>query len=180
MIFRRDRDHDLIGRNTGGGVLLATSHGLEAVTYNLPAMNNLVPLIDFVICKTVSASTAIYFVLLYVPPDISFDEYELFFDALSLHLIDKPLIILGDFNCPKFSTDLLNADRKSLALQNFMNTLQLKQHNNTINSHSRILDLVFSNIHGNISVSHDSDPLLPEDPYSSPYNCSIAYGPSIC
>lgn len=88
----------------------------------------------------------------------------MFFDALGLEILDKQLLILGDFNCPHFNSFSVN-DRKTRILTNFMFMLSLIQYNNILNCNDRALDLVFSNLTCNVAVSRDMVPLVPEDIY---------------
>lgn len=131
-VMRKDRDYVAVGGSVGGGVLAAFSECISVVPFDVSDVLRLVPLIDLVICKTLLLPLPVYFVVIYVPPQVTCDDYELFFDALSLKLLDKKLIVCGDFNCPKFSSPDNTGDRKFIVLENFMNTLNMQQFNNSI------------------------------------------------
>lgn len=170
-VFRKDRDFDSVGRSTGGGVVTIADRDLCALSFDSVVIDS-VKLIDVNICKFYVGSCLLYLVNIYVPPDLPSDDYEMFFDTLTLDLLDKKLLICGDFNCPKFySQDAI--DHKTNTLLNFMHALDLKQHNEVLNCNGNLLDLIFSNVSYSILVSHDNNPLVPEDAYHPALNVYI-------
>ncbi|KAI4470576.1 endonuclease-reverse transcriptase [Holotrichia oblita] len=120
------------------------------------------PLIDVLVCKCIFGIYTILLVNIYIPPDIDLDDLEASFDALAVALLGKHVIFCGDFNIPKLLSNTDN-DRKCLAFNAFMDILDLKQINNVTNCNGKILDLILTNLNCEIDVSHDTDPLVPED-----------------
>lgn len=171
-VLRKDRDR-AAGRSTGGGVLVAASDNICICPCDVAQLSTLCTLIDLVICKYNVMHLSIYLVNVYIPPYISYDDYESFIDALALRLIDKKLVICGDFNCPMFNSANNSNDRKYLLLKNFMNTLGLSQFNNAVNSSNRLLDLVFSNLSCPVFVTRSDISLVSEDIYHPTLNIQL-------
>lgn len=93
-VFRKDRDFGSVGRLNGGGVVTIIDSNFCSLSFSNVISANLVPLIDTVICKCSFDSYLLYLVNIYIPPDVSCDDYELFLEALSLDLAGKNVIIV--------------------------------------------------------------------------------------
>lgn len=76
-------------------------------------------------------------------------------------IADSPVFIVGDFNCPLFASGSTSAQKK--LLMSFMELLLLRQMNIVCNANERLLDLMFSNIGGDVKVVHNTSPFVPED-----------------
>ena len=79
-------------------------------------------------------------------------------------LIDKNnVLILSDFNITDYAYFLQKGEtnNKILALNNFMNVLNLSQRNSILNTLGRLLDLVIHN--KTCLVERSVDPWVPED-----------------
>lgn len=163
-VYRSDRNLDILSASRGGGVLVgvANHHVSELVT--LPTLDGIVPLIDVICCKITINFFALFVFVLYVPPQVSCTELELFFDCLSLLevLHGKNVLIFGDFNVPSFTNNVIS-DKKSFILRNFLAMSSLVQRNVVRNVNDRLLDLVMSNFECNVLRNYT--PLVMEDEY---------------
>lgn len=79
---------------------------------------------------------------------------------LESFLINKTILIAGDFNVPNYPSD---SGSKVVNLRNFINILNARQFSELLNYYRRHLDLVLSNVE--VSVEHSSDLLVSEDSY---------------
>ncbi|XP_044764280.1 uncharacterized protein LOC123320876 isoform X1 [Coccinella septempunctata] len=151
----------------GGGVLLAAHNRLNAVRVDFPNLRSVIPSIDMVWCRVKLKSTYLFVVVVYIPPTTDTSDYEVLLDILSSQnvLLDKHLIIVGDFNAPLYVEDSLD-DCRSRALKMFSQMLDLKQVNHILNCNSRLLDLVFSDAH--CILADDAFSLVNVDPYHPP------------
>lgn len=160
-VFRSDRKFEITGHQRGGGALLAVRSDYKVTKLNLEPVS-VVPDIDVVGCKvTIPNSTLLVFVI-YIPPQTTIRDYELFFDTferLPLFENNYKLLICGDFNIPSFNSD--PNDNKAKLINNFLQYLDLRQFNSITNVNERLLDLILANFECN--VSRDSVPLLSED-----------------
>lgn len=163
-VLRHDRNFVTTNRTTGGGVLIALKNN---ITYKIVDLSNIylqIPLIDVILCKCTINSYVFYILALYIPPDISTNELEAFFELIEIHIFDKNIIVIGDFNIPNFyNASVVHNCPKRNALDNFLQIMQIKQHNMVTNAHNKILDLVLSNINGNVCVERDDCGFVPED-----------------
>ncbi|GJQ76743.1 hypothetical protein Trydic_g15586 [Trypoxylus dichotomus] len=177
VIFRTDRRFNIVGRSTGGGCLTAFKNNIYVTLLDVSSLIDLVPLADIVLCKFEMASHTIYIANIYLPPDMGCDDYETFLDALSFKLINKNVIVFGDFNCPEYKkTDaLVNNNRKVTSLSNFVNILNLKEFNTIQNMYGNILDLVFCNMSCELHVRLSSEPLVSVDAFHPPLEIEITF-----
>ena len=151
-IIRRDRSFDMVGRVTGGGVLIALSSNLPFTMVNTSDLSDLVPLIDVVMCRCCFGSFSCVLACVYIPPDVSVGDLELFLDALSDMLIGENMIVVGDFNVPQNCASSFNIN-KATVLESFMDVLGVHQRNTVLNGSKRILDLVLAGFSDRLDVS---------------------------
>lgn len=161
-VFRCDRRTDLVGRATGGGVLLAVRSTIGAITLDMSHILNLFSLIDIVGVKCIFNNCFVMHIfVIYVPPDISIECLGDFFECFEQFIINcKNIVILGDFNITHFSNPNIDDGYKRYLL-NFMDFSSLCQCNNVLNQNNRLLDLVLS--HNALKVTKVTSPLLTED-----------------
>ena len=171
-VVRCDRKHELVNRSRGGGVIMAFSEDITFIQLDTTHLSTLIPLIDIVICKCMYPYNFVI-CLLYAPPDISSEDFELFLNALELTLLNTRCLIIGDFNDPHFCKNLASPSAKTSSLQLFCNVLELNQRNNIFNTSGKILDLVFTNTQCPTTVSHYDQSLVPEDGYHPALNINI-------
>lgn len=178
-IYRQDRRFSQVGRATGGGVLTAASNDLRTHIINLgDDLLNLIPLVDFCVCKCHLGNFNFYIVTIYIPPDINNDDLDIFLSAFSLRLLGKSLIIVGDFNLHQ-SEFSLATDSQSTLVQSFVSTLDLRQCNTISNVNGRKLDLIFTNMNCHIDIQHDTTPLVNEDRHHPALYISISFKPPV-
>lgn len=125
---RCDRKFSVIGRSTGGGVLIAFSDLISYTVVDTSFIASLVPLIDLVLCKCQYNHVSFYLAAVYVPPDICQQDFELFFESLEALLLDKPVLLLGDFILARLKDDPFSCS-KCCAFTGFCSLLNLKQFN---------------------------------------------------
>lgn len=165
--FRCDRRYDQMKVSRGGGVLLACRNDFNVEPLNFSDLLVALPTLDIVGCRCSFNSATVYIIVLYIPKTPSVYDLELLFHYLVEHFFQtNKILLLGDFNVPKF---ILNSnDPLCTLLQEYCNFLDLKQYNSVLNSNLNLLDLVFSNFH--CEVERCDLPLIKED---------ILYHPSI-
>ncbi|XP_063909845.1 uncharacterized protein LOC135127332 [Zophobas morio] len=153
VVYRKDRDLQAMGVSRGVGVLLGINNTLKSSALDLSYLGDIVPAIDVVGVKLLSVKQELILIVLYVPPQVSVHEFQLFLEALSRIDIQEnnKILICGDFNIPDFTLGKIN--QFTLSLNNFQSFLNLEQHNNVQNKYHHILDLVFSNIECKVEAS---------------------------
>lgn len=167
-VLRCDRNLNTTGRKTGGGVLIALA---DHITYNavdVSLVRELVPLIDIIMCCCSVHSFRFFMIGVYIPPDVSSIDLEVFLEALGALILDKPVIIIGDFNLSQYSTNYVVRNVFCSKLNSFLDfsqTVNLSQYNNILNFNNRLLDLVLSNTDFKISVNLDQQSFVPPDPH---------------
>lgn len=164
QVFRKDRNLEVTGRRTGGGVLLAFKDHIQCSKVDTTFFSLNFPDIDLLICKCILKHKTFYVLLLYVPPSVPVETFVAFLESIEMTdlLHDKGLLVLGDFNIPDFIDSNLN-DRKFTAINHFINFYSLQQLNNIRNKLNRLLDLVISNI--SCVVTPNLPPIVREDDY---------------
>ncbi|KAL3273048.1 hypothetical protein HHI36_014504 [Cryptolaemus montrouzieri] len=81
-------------------------------------------------------------------------------------ILDRQLLILGDFNASSFVENL--CDTRCISLEILAETLALKQFNHVKNDNNKILDLIFSN--NECRILDDFAPLVKKDYHHPPIN----------
>lgn len=78
---------------------------------------------------------------MYIPPNLTSNDFECLFEAVELLIIDKPVLIIGDFNIPHFNNTTISSAINQI-FQSFCKSLRLKQFNNVHNIDYRRLRLI--------------------------------------
>lgn len=174
-VLRSDRKFDLIHRSKGGGVLLALAHFITYKVLDTANLSDLIPLVDCLLCRCTIYSQSLVLGVIYIPPDISKNDLDIFLSALETYLINDQFIIIGDFNLPNFiSMRTVQSDKASL-LHHFNNVLQATQHNPINNTDNRLLDLVLSNTNAEFDIEKSIYPLVPEDSYHPALSINLSF-----
>lgn len=163
-VYRSDRNFEQVGLTSGGGVLIAIDNTIKSEVIDTSQLVDRFPAIDFLVCKCFISVHFFYIAIVYIPPSVSLEYYEDFFDFLeNLDVLNTgKVIFVGDFNCAKFIDNNID-DGKTCSIMNLLAFLDMKQCNNISNSCDRLLDLVISNL--DCSVTRDYVTLVPEDNY---------------
>ncbi|XP_044591953.1 uncharacterized protein LOC123270083 [Cotesia glomerata] len=163
-VFRCDRREEF--RRSGGGVLIACRNTLNVVPLKFDNIHQLFPQVEIVGILITNLNIKTHIVNIYIPPDLPTHIYSDLLELLSSHsaMEAEALVLLGDFNSPQFLNSLAGGlDRKADLLINFSLFNNLRQFNEVLNSHDRILDLVLSSIE--CMVNEDQSPLVKSDSY---------------
>lgn len=163
-VHRSDRKLLVTNYTTGGGVLLACKDSIKSERVNLPLFESCLPSIDILCCKCIINFSTIFVFVVYVPPNTTLDNFELFFETLEQlnFVFGHHVLILGDFNVSQFVSGNIN-DRKASLVKDFATFFNFQQFNTILNDSGRLLDLVFSNNH--CEVLRESAPFVIEDSY---------------
>lgn len=104
-----------------------------------------VPLANIVGCKISHHHLILHVVVIYLPPDISTNEFQLFFEILERYILNlENIIIIGDFNVPNYQSIVnFKSDSKSATINSFVSYTNLTQINKIFNQNNHILDLIF-------------------------------------
>ncbi|CAH0558646.1 unnamed protein product [Brassicogethes aeneus] len=170
-IVRDDRNFNVVNRNRGGGVLLGFKDHITFTQLDTSKLSNLVPIIDIIICK-ITKPFICKFGLVYIPPDTTSDDLDIFTSALEVFLLNEPVILIGDFNLPKLNLPSSSCSKYS-TFKLFCNILDLNQYNTILNSVNKQLDLILSNTTCDISTTHCEMPFVPEDLYHPSLNIVV-------
>ena len=169
-VFRADRNFTCSNRQRGGGVVLAVSDKFPVSSVDLSVFDAF-HLIDIVACKLCCGRSSLFIFVIYIPPDVSIQEYELFLECFENIAVELDnILIIGDFNAPTFSNNV--KDSKSNLVFNMMSFLNLTQYNNIRNCNKVLLDLVFTN-YGKCLVEQDTCPIVPEDRHHPALNINL-------
>jgi hypothetical protein len=171
-VFRQDRNFTLTGRRRGGGVLLAVRRALNA-----PFCDSL-PNVDLLIVKIDINFRTLYVLLIYIPPTCDHAVYSVLCDFLmSLDfLYAASLFIMGDFNVPEFvlsTSDETGTPTTSSIIYNLIGFYDLKQCNNILNFHDRMLDLILVNQYLDCFVIDASQSFVDVDRHHPPLQVEI-------
>lgn len=164
-VIRCDRKFTMVDRSTGGGVLIALADKMSYTVLDTSALTDIAPLVDVVVCECKYFSQTFLLSVVYIPPDIPTDVFETFLETFAITLLDRPVIVVGDFNVPAFRTQQTMLSSKVSNLQGFCDLLDLKQVNSVLNSDNRLLDLIFSTPSCNIEATREEEFFVLEDRY---------------
>lgn len=158
-VHRKDRNLNLTGRASGGGVLIATKVGLNA--RRLPGFES--PDLEIVWLR-IPTAVPTYLCCIYLPARSISAPYISFVKSLqdNISIIEEEdyrLLICGDFNLPTLSW-LLHSDGylelhdylagdlhgTNAEIVHAMNCFELRQFNRLTNCNNRILDLALSDL----------------------------------
>lgn len=162
-VVRCDRRFDAVGRSRGGGVLLALNNSIQYLCIDTSFLTETVPLVDVVICRCVSPFK-FNICLVYIPPDVPVDDLEVLSGMLEVHLMDERTLFVGDFNLPNFVFESFSCTKTAIFLH-LCNVLNLQQHNTVLNNDGKLLDLVLSDGHVDVSINRADSPVVVEDIY---------------
>ena len=177
-LFRCDRNVNNSKKKCGGGVLIAVNKKYMCKKVKLPYVD------VEMLCVSIDVSSyLIYLLCAYIPPTSTenvFSSCHQNLEYISNLLKDNDEILLaGDFNIPEavwipsheeMTCQLPSCVKGPYHHIEFLDNLQsipLFQVNNIVNSHERILDLVFSDNPNELCISK-ADPLLNVDLYHPP------------
>lgn len=87
------------------------------------------PSMDVLCVKCQFHCTVLYIFVLYIPPSVHLEEFELFFEAFEQieFILGKHILIFGDFNIPHFSNDDLQ-DNKTNIINNVATLFNIEHH----------------------------------------------------
>lgn len=121
VVCRKDRKFQRLNQQCGGGVLLAFKSHIKSEVLDVSLFDMNFPAIDFLAVKCSINFYSFFILALYIPPSISINEFELFFEFLEQFEIlqAKNIVLLGDLNAPFFVNFDAN-DRKSNCVKIFL------------------------------------------------------------
>lgn len=173
LIFRKDRDLSLSGKERGGGVLIAVNtNQCEYFVERVPQLechNSVwVKLSDH-------RGSILYISTVYIEPNSSPEVYEDFYGGCDRYAFEDgaSIVIVGDFNMDVRGSNcdlLMNNPCNGLKL--FINYNNLTSINNVLNKDGKTLDLVLTN-YLNIEVSEALSSLSKVDLYHPPLNITF-------
>lgn len=166
-LFREDRKLDPSQpiNARGGGVAIATRHQRNpiSISFDLP----LTRIFDLTCCKIPLSNYFIFLICFYIPPSSPEDQYILLANCIAdllLMMADEDVVFaLGDVNMPgiewiesEFNDNYFDPINIDPRFQPFLETLMsfgLFQLNNLLNQSGNALDLVFTNINHDVTLS---------------------------
>lgn len=185
ILFRRDRNYNLSGSESGGGCMIAVRNGIKVLRLD-HFETNLNLLEDLWLKIFLPNGQGLYLCLTYITPFVGnthlYDIHLRKLRANILSLDPKALfLIIGDYNCPTIRWNLsrygilaptrIDPTRNPNIsspddLMHTIDLLNLNQYNHTINHKGNTLDLVLSNLPPNeITLTELPIPLVePLDP----------------
>ena len=146
----------------GGGVLIAVRNELSAVKLDLSSRGfDMLKTIDIVGAKCWVNHSCFFIFVIYVQPKTLVRDYALLFNLLTdlNELYDQHVLIIGNFNIPKYDGDLDNraiGNNKLFELNTMVKFFNFVQFNKVANNNETFLGLVLSN-------QQSEDYLLSED-----------------
>lgn len=162
-VYRCDRD-PAAGKTKGGGCLIAVRNKFQSVRVFDTVTAN-----EEVWIKVTLHDSVLYMCSVYFPPNTPFNNYQIFYDSYEPNFAMKNpnIIIFGDFNLESASNNV------RINHQHFSLLHNLKQLNEVMNQHNRVLDLILTN--QAMTVVRSGDPLVPEDMHHPALSCTIEY-----
>lgn len=156
--------HDRLGKK-GGGVLVAVNFSYKISVIDMSPYDLYNYNINIIALNISKYTITFTLLLIYIPPNTPADSYRDFFSTLMnvQALYDNPLIVIGDFNSPKFVENNVNLDFRTRIIKNFALAFDLMQFNNVKDGNGKCLDLAFANFE--CSLERAPYPLVPEDSY---------------
>lgn len=169
-VFRQDRINP--AKKRGGGTLCAMSVRHSSSELKIP--DNIKNCIEMEIIGVNFRydSTTIKLFVLYIPPDISRSGNDIvtkFFTHLGEFLLSLkgPILIVGDFNLPKFNLQGSTPNRTNITIvKDFLSITGLSQYNEVTRCDNKCLDLVLSNTP--CTVIKSPEELVLSDKYPPP------------
>lgn len=126
VVFRCDRNFRESEISRGGGVLVAARSNFSSSRLDFSYITNLIHSIEIVGLKIDCSHSSIIILVVYIPPNIHLNEFELFFELLTTYeyLYNKNIVILGDFNIPNYHNPEV-LDSKCISFNNSVQFLDL-------------------------------------------------------
>jgi hypothetical protein len=174
-VYRRDRDREVSGKTTGGGVLISVHSRFPSERIQILETDNE----DLWVSVKVTPSITYFICCVYFPSrnrlnySIFYEKVELFINGITN---SNNIIITGDFNLPisGVNDDLSTGGSARGDLKLFLDLCNLTMFNNIRNSLSdRTLDLIVSNME-DVTVSAADDILVPVDLYHPPLEIDLS------
>lgn len=171
-VHRCDRDLARCGLSKGGGVLLAARRELNMAPVDLTQLLQTLESIEIVGVQVGLRHLSFYIFVLYIPPTSQIYIYDTIFEYLETlpFLIDKKIIVIGDFNITNFNNDRNDSFVRSAI--SFIESMDLIQRNVVTNVNGRLLDLVLTNIK-DCQVILNNFPFTNVDPHHPPLLLNI-------
>ena len=168
IIFRADRDSELVGKFRGGGVLIAIHKRIPCS--KILAVSEIFD--TLIVSLQVSKFESVIIGATYIPPGVDLEVYERYCSITKHALescLDSLVIICGDYNLPNATWNNIdntmvvdsNNDPKVLSITNCFSYLNMFQINYLPNSMNTFLDLVFSN-EVNFTTKYANTPIVNE------------------
>ena len=176
-LFRYDRNFKELRVQRGGGVFIAVRNHIPSAIIDLSHIRNAFACIDIIgIRCTLSEAYTLHIFTIYIPSSTSLSIIGEFLSLLGEIVIELPNVVIGgDFNCPKFETELQG---KGKEVRSFIEYSNIEQVNFISNYMGNILDLVLSHELQAI-VEREVHPLLPVDIYHPALSFTISVK-SVC
>ncbi|CAH2084216.1 unnamed protein product [Euphydryas editha] len=174
VVYRRDRLCSQIGKQDGGGVLIAISRELSSSRI-VNWESDIESLWVVIEINIQSAIRKIAICVVYLPPPVKIETLNKFLESVD-NVINhvEDIIVLGDFNMGfinwKVNDNFLHTTPSNCtstlgySLIDFLCINRMHQYNCIKNCNDKVLDLVFSNL-SNISVRKPLDLLSRLDPF---------------
>ena len=106
-------------------VLLAFRNSFISSTIDLSDITSIIPVIEIVgACINTYNTYTVLVLVLCIPPSISFNDFQLFFDLFSNEYgsFEDAILIIGDFNTPSLTLNLSNKYALTLVLSAICST----------------------------------------------------------
>lgn len=184
-VYRCDRGVGGIGRQRGGGVLVAISSAYNS--FKVELLNDVCEHV-FVVVSSPTLLGKLIIGSVYIPPKSPLVAYSTFcssVEGLMVNYPDAHFLVIGDFNIPKWNCSwnsnelptlpISNIDESARIIMELVNFLNFTQINFIKNSNGRLLDLCFTNIHNAVIIP--SEPILPIDKHHPPLECIFELAP---
>uniref|UniRef100_A0A8D8SHM3 Endonuclease/exonuclease/phosphatase domain-containing protein n=1 Tax=Cacopsylla melanoneura TaxID=428564 RepID=A0A8D8SHM3_9HEMI len=144
QIFRQDRNLNISNKQTGGGILLALKNNIKAkLKWSL-----YVPEIECIGVEAQINFTTVLICLVYLPPPVTPDTIENFFQKLhewNINTYKKNILIIGDLNLKELneeSTQKRGTFSRVSIFNNILSCFKLESCNRVPNNRGRTLDVV--------------------------------------
>uniref|UniRef100_A0A8D8Z7Y4 Endonuclease/exonuclease/phosphatase domain-containing protein n=1 Tax=Cacopsylla melanoneura TaxID=428564 RepID=A0A8D8Z7Y4_9HEMI len=145
QVFRLDRDPSITGKKRGGGLLMALKTELKPEMYEHLCIRT--PLFEVLWIHITLGFTGLDIGLVYLETPTTIGSVQLFLNHLqkNTRIGRKNVLLLGDFNIPKFpysDPNLVTQDPVASIMINFITQYSFTSYNNIPNEKNRTLDLV--------------------------------------
>jgi Reverse transcriptase (RNA-dependent DNA polymerase) len=184
IVFRCDRSSSNSSKKSGGGVLIAVDRKFGSELVSVPNGER----VEQVCVKLSMGKKHIFVCAVYLPPDCDSSLYNLHVSSINYLLntcdINDEFFICGDYNLPEIiwrpdpeDESLVPSNvisEKATSVADGMAALSLSQVNFIPNSRNVFLDVCFTSIPDDVTVSECNSPLLPLDIHHKSYDFFIS------